>query len=79
MQIDGLEYKVEAGSVVYIPGDSKHGIRNECEEDLTWLWVFAADGFGDVVYRWEEEAEGGGRRRGRSVGEIHESRESAAS
>lgn len=58
MEIDGVEYNVEAGNVVYIPGDAKHGIRNEGEEDLTWLWVFAADGFRDVVYRWEQEAEG---------------------
>ena len=43
--------------MVFIPGDSEHGIRNEDEtEDLVWLYVFAADKFEDVVYRFGEEA-----------------------
>ncbi|KAF2658119.1 RmlC-like cupin [Lophiostoma macrostomum CBS 122681] len=50
--IDGREYDVEKGSVVYIPGDAEHGVRCVGEEDLVWLYVFAADRFGDVVYRF---------------------------
>ncbi|KAM0720815.1 hypothetical protein Q7P37_003100 [Cladosporium fusiforme] len=52
VQIDGKENEVTAGTVVYIPGDSEHGIRNDSEEDLKWLYVFGADSFQDVVYRF---------------------------
>lgn len=52
MQIDGVEQEVSAGSVVYIPGDAEHGIRNESDEEMKWLYVFGADSFGDVVYRF---------------------------
>ncbi|KAF2001014.1 RmlC-like cupin [Amniculicola lignicola CBS 123094] len=54
--IDRIEYKVEKGSVLYIPGDAEHGIRNtSSEEELIWLYVFATDSFTDVVYRFKEE------------------------
>lgn len=51
--IDGVEQEVAAGTVAYIPGDAEHSIRNdEPEEDLKWLYVFGADSFKDVVYRF---------------------------
>jgi oxalate decarboxylase/phosphoglucose isomerase-like protein (cupin superfamily) len=50
--VDGTEHAVRKGSVVYIPGDAEHGIWNTGEDELTWLYVFAADGFEDVVYRF---------------------------
>ncbi|KAF2121838.1 RmlC-like cupin domain-containing protein [Lophiotrema nucula] len=53
--IDGEEHGVEKGSVVFIPGDSEHGIRNIGEQDLMWLYVFATDKFEDIVYRFSEE------------------------
>lgn len=60
--IDGEESEVAAGDVVFIPGDAEHGIRNEEEEEeLVWLYVFAADAFEEVVYRF-----GDGRRAGRA-------------
>jgi mannose-6-phosphate isomerase-like protein (cupin superfamily) len=53
MQIDDNERTVQAGSVVYIPGDAKHGIRNEDpHEELKWLYVFGADSFQDIKYRF---------------------------
>ena len=52
VSIEGVEYEVGKGSVVFIPGDAEHGIRNVGDEELTWLYVFAADGFGEVVYRF---------------------------
>lgn len=52
LHIDGKEQEVTAGSVVYIPGDAEHGIRNETDEDLKWLYVFGADSFEDIVYRF---------------------------
>lgn len=52
--IDGVEHEVRKGSVVFIPGDAEHGIRNIGEEELVWLYVFAADGFGEIIYRFDE-------------------------
>lgn len=52
LHIDGKEQEVAAGSVVYIPGDAEHGIRNESDEELRWLYVFGADSFGDILYRF---------------------------
>ncbi|KAJ4291167.1 hypothetical protein N0V90_010365 [Kalmusia sp. IMI 367209] len=55
VSIDGKEQEVGKGSVVFIPGDSEHGIRSEdANEDLLWLYVFAADQFEDVVYRFSD-------------------------
>lgn len=54
--VDGKEQEVGKGSVVFIPGNSEHGVRNEDEkEDLVWLYVFATDKFEDVVYRFSAD------------------------
>ncbi|ETN42163.1 uncharacterized protein HMPREF1541_04104 [Cyphellophora europaea CBS 101466] len=53
MEIDGREQDVCAGSVVYIPGNARHGIRNDDpEQELKWLYVFGTDSFEDVKYRF---------------------------
>ncbi|KAF2737936.1 RmlC-like cupin [Polyplosphaeria fusca] len=52
MVIDGEEYGVREGSVVFVPGDAEHGIWNVGEGELAWLYVFAAERFEDVVYRF---------------------------
>lgn len=54
LSIHGREHGVEQGTFVFIPGDLEHGIRNEGEEELVWLYVFATDRFEDVVYRFNE-------------------------
>lgn len=59
--IEGKEHMVVEGSVVFIPGDAEHGVRSTGEQDLRWLYVFSAGGFGEVVYRFsklEEEEMG---------------------
>jgi mannose-6-phosphate isomerase-like protein (cupin superfamily) len=56
--VDGKEHEVGKGSVVFIPGNAEHGIRCIGEEDVKWLYVFAADGFGEVEYRFEEDGPG---------------------
>ncbi|KAK3718387.1 hypothetical protein LTR37_005200 [Vermiconidia calcicola] len=56
-EIEGSQHPVRAGSIVFIPGDAEHAVQadsNETEE-LKWLYVFATDGFEDVVYRWPGE------------------------
>jgi mannose-6-phosphate isomerase-like protein (cupin superfamily) len=54
VSIEGVEHLVGKGSVVFIPGDAEHGVRCEGEEELRWLYVFAADGFGKIEYRFGE-------------------------
>ena len=56
--IEGEEYGVGKGSVVFIPGDAEHGMRCVGGEEVRWLYVFAAGGFGDVVYRFGEDGPG---------------------
>ena len=56
MSIDGKDYSVEGGCSIFVPGDAEHGIRNEGEEELRWFYVFPTAAFGDVVYRFSDEA-----------------------
>lgn len=55
MMVEGKECKVEKGCTVFVTGDAEHGVRNEGLEELRWFYVFAADSFGDVVYRFSAE------------------------
>ncbi|PVH97892.1 RmlC-like cupin [Periconia macrospinosa] len=68
--IDGEEYEVGKGSVVWIPGDAEHGVRNSGEEDLVWLYAFATDGFEDVVYRFDDPERGQGKRAGNTRAKL---------
>ena len=54
--IDGVQSKVEKGSTVFIPGDAEHEIRNARGTELRWFYVFPTGSFGDVVYRFSDEA-----------------------
>jgi mannose-6-phosphate isomerase-like protein (cupin superfamily) len=56
--VDGVESPVEAGSVVFIPGDAKHGVRNTDEvQELTFMYVFAVDDFKEIHYRFPHKEE----------------------
>jgi quercetin dioxygenase-like cupin family protein len=51
-----MEHAVKAGSVVYIPGNESHGVRNaSASQPLVWLYVFAADDFGEVKYQFPHD------------------------
>ena len=50
--IDGASHHIDAGTLVFIPGDAEHGIRNEKDEELQFLYAFAVADFGEVVYRF---------------------------
>lgn len=51
--VDGEEHSVSSGSVVYIPGDAEHGMRNDHpDEELKWLYVFGANSFEEIKYRF---------------------------
>lgn len=49
VNVDMIEYPVEAGSVLFIPGSSEHSVRNmSLTEDLVWYYCLATDSFKDV-------------------------------
>jgi len=48
-------FPVHAGSVVFVPGDTPHFVRNTGDIDLRLLYVFATDQFSDVVYCYDNE------------------------
>jgi mannose-6-phosphate isomerase-like protein (cupin superfamily) len=54
VEIDGVEHPVRAGSAIYLPGDVEHGAVNTGPETLRLLYVFAADSFDQVEYRFPQ-------------------------
>lgn len=52
--LEGVDYPVSAGSAVYIPGDTEHGIRNTGPTPLRFFYAFAVDSFDDVTYRFSQ-------------------------
>ena len=52
--IDGEEHRVKAGDTVFIPGDAEHGVENRGADLLRFFYVFAADRFDDVTYRFPD-------------------------
>lgn len=56
LQIDGIKRHVRKGDVAFIPGNSKHGISNPSKTSvLVCFYVFAADDFNDIQYRFPHE------------------------
>jgi mannose-6-phosphate isomerase-like protein (cupin superfamily) len=52
--IEGVDYEVNAGTTVFIPGDAEHAVRNEGSVDFKWLYVFPGT-FEEVEYRFRHE------------------------
>jgi len=50
--IEGEPHPVAPGVAIFIPGDAEHGIRNDHDETLEILYVFAVSDFNQVVYRF---------------------------
>ena len=57
VSVDGVEHAVRAGSVAYLPSDVEHGAFNTGTETMRLLYVFAADSFDDVEYRFSQPEE----------------------
>jgi quercetin dioxygenase-like cupin family protein len=61
--IDGLERRVAAGAAVFIPGDALHGVRNPFDRAFKIFYVFPANRFDEIEYRFSTplpEGEGQG-------------------
>ena len=54
VHIDGVDHRVEPGSIVFVPGDARHFVRNTGDEPLKFVYVFGVDQFGDVEYRFAD-------------------------
>ena len=50
--IDGVNYNVEKGSALFIPGDMEHSVVNNEPDELRWLYVFPSTKFSDIVYHF---------------------------
>ncbi|MDH4483137.1 MAG: cupin domain-containing protein [Rhodoferax sp.] len=50
--IDGVLHPVDAGRMLFIPGNAQHQINNTNEEDLLILYVFAISDFSKVKYHF---------------------------
>jgi mannose-6-phosphate isomerase-like protein (cupin superfamily) len=55
LALGGDEYKVGAGSAVYIPPLTVHGVRNTGSSTLQFFYVFATDSFADVEYEFSPD------------------------
>lgn len=55
VHLDGTEHPVEAGSVVFVPGNTPHFVRNTGDDTLKLLFAFAVDRFSDVQYVYDDE------------------------
>ena len=52
--IDGVVHSVNAGSVLFVPVDAVHGVRNPTDTTLRLMWMFAGDSFKDIDYHRAE-------------------------
>ena len=58
VHLDGVEHPIEPGSVVFVPGDTPHFVRNTGEDTIKLLYAFAVDSFSDVHYVHEDQVDG---------------------
>jgi quercetin dioxygenase-like cupin family protein len=50
--VEGTPHAIEAGTMVFIPGNARHQIVNVDDEELQILYAFAAGEFQKIVYRF---------------------------
>ena len=50
--INGEEFAVDPGRMLFIPGNAQHQINNENDEDLLILYAFAISDFSNVKYHF---------------------------
>lgn len=50
--IDGVVHHVDAGRMLFIPGNAQHQINNVDDEDLLILYAFAISDFSQVQYHF---------------------------
>lgn len=53
VEIDDVRHYVTEGSVLWIPGDTMHGVFCGPDETLKWLYVFPESRFENIKYRFK--------------------------
>lgn len=51
VMIDGRPHRLAPGVALFIPGNAEHGVP-QCDRPLRWFYVFAADSFAEISYRF---------------------------
>jgi quercetin dioxygenase-like cupin family protein len=54
--IEGETHAIAPGVAIFIPGDALHGVEAD-DGPARYLYVFAADSFAEVVYRFPADPE----------------------
>jgi mannose-6-phosphate isomerase-like protein (cupin superfamily) len=54
--VDAVEIEARPGMALFIPGEAEHAVRNTGETALRIFYVFPADRFSDVIYRFSPPA-----------------------
>lgn len=57
VRIEGKNYSVTAGDLVFIPGNAEHGVYNYESEEFRFLYCFGVRSFQEIVYRFTKEEE----------------------
>lgn len=52
--VDGVIHEVVAGSILFLNGNSVHGVRNSTDTILKLMWMFPGDSFADIEYHGEQ-------------------------
>jgi quercetin dioxygenase-like cupin family protein len=47
--VQGSAFNVEAGSMLYIPGNAVHGVKNLGSAELRWIYFFPTSDFRSIV------------------------------
>lgn len=53
--VEGEAIAVEPGTLIHIPADAVHSIRNDDAQELQILYVFTISDFSQVVYHFEQK------------------------
>jgi quercetin dioxygenase-like cupin family protein len=56
--VDGVDQTVSAGAAVFIPGGALHTVRNPFERPFKIFYVFPADRFDEIHYKFVDESHG---------------------
>ncbi len=53
--LDDQIVAVKPGSVLFVPGDLKHAVRNHGKTTLCMMWIFPSDKWVDIEYHMLDE------------------------
>jgi mannose-6-phosphate isomerase-like protein (cupin superfamily) len=54
VEINGISHAIKPETVVFIPGNAPHALKNEGYTNLRIFYVFPADGMADITYVFQD-------------------------